>query len=115
MKSICERIIAAVKSAKNADIPEIPVATRNLLVEKFEQGYPDDVRPPFVLLTGESELLLEWVTPACPTIDINIADQEAYYHSFREDGSDFEKDFDLSKPGGWPALFEFISSKEFGG
>lgn len=70
--------------------------------------YPDDVPLPLIVPTQDGNLLLEWQAKGFPSLDIDLANMQASFHAFDENGEDVERDFDLKDEDDWRLLFRFL-------
>lgn len=72
--------------------------------------FPDNIPLPAVVPTPEGNLLLEWQGRGAPSVDVELATMQAYFHAFDENGGDIERDFLLSDAKDAAAFFAFLSA-----
>ena len=72
--------------------------------------FPDNIPLPAIVPTPEGNLLLEWQGRGAPSVDVELATMQAYFHAFDENGGDIERDFLLSNTKNAEAFFAFLSA-----
>ena len=72
--------------------------------------FPEDLPLPVAVPTPEGNLLLEWQGRGSPSVDVDLATMQAYFHAFDGNGGDIERDFTLSEAREAEAFFAFLSA-----
>ena len=76
---------------------------------EITESYPDYLVLPNITLTQEGTLLFEWNIEGEPSVDINLSDHIAFYHSFNTNGEDIEKNFSLVNKEDYQLMYSFLS------
>jgi hypothetical protein len=71
--------------------------------------FPEKLPLPAVVPTPDGNLLLEWSTPGDPSIDLDLVELTADFHSFGTGAGEVERAFRLEREAAWPAFFAFLS------
>lgn len=71
--------------------------------------FPESLPLPAIVPTPEGNLLLEWQGCGTPSVDVELATMQAYFHAFDGQGGDIEHDFALSDANNAEDFFAFLS------
>lgn len=80
-----------------------------LVSEQFASHFPERVPLPAIVPTPQGNILLEWVFPGHPSVDIFLSESIAEFHSFGVDGVEIEREFRLGNDQAWGQFFAFLS------
>ena len=77
---------------------------------KMIENYPESHASPHIVPTQDGNLLFEWDMEGHPSIDIDLKNMNAYFHTFGVDGKEMEKSFMLVTESDFKTFFDFLSS-----
>ena len=80
------------------------------IAKKVIKSYPTFIALPQIAPTQDGNLLLEWDVEGHPSIDINLNDMSAYYHTFGIEGEEMEMSLPLITESDFDAFFVFLST-----
>ncbi|EIL87441.1 hypothetical protein AB7849_03170 [Rhodanobacter sp. 115] len=80
-----------------------------IVAEKLIGAYPERVQLPLIAPTPNGNLLLEWEAVGDPSVDIDLAEERASFHSFGDRNGEIEMDFPLGTDSDWKSFFAFLS------
>ena len=78
--------------------------------EKMIADYPERLPLPQIAPKQDGNLLLEWKAEGDPSLDVDLANSQASFHSFGMNDEDIEQDFNLDTTG-WQGLFAFLGER----
>lgn len=81
----------------------------SVVAEKMIAHYPEQLPLPVIVPTPEGDLLFEWDISGTPSVDLNLGSLRAYFHQFKEDGTENERELALSSNEEWKLFFGFLS------
>jgi hypothetical protein len=71
--------------------------------------FPEKLALPAIVPTPDGNVLLEWNAPGTPSVDLDLGDLAADFHTFGAEGVEVERAFNLATKEAWPAFFTFLS------
>ena len=80
----------------------------SLFSEKLIALYPDKLPLPLITPKQDGNLLLEWHAEGDPSLDIDLANLQASFHSFDVNDDDLEAEFNLDDTG-WQMMLSFLA------
>ena len=78
--------------------------------KKIIESYPKSIALPQIFPTQDGNLLFEWNIEGYPSIDVNLNNMSAYYHTFGIKGEEMEKSFSLITESDFESFFVFLST-----
>ena len=82
-----------------------------LISERFEAHFPENIPLPAMAPTPSGHILLEWIAPGHPSVDLLLRGPVADFHSFGSAGTEIEREFLLTDDNGWEQFFSFLSQE----